>query len=102
MTIARRYYGGIDYGDSLIGDFAPRSDAALITNKAVQRAPAPYTGRLNEDVQLGIIIGLTRAALAVEKISLAGEKSTYAQMIRALARHDDMKVETMMKEGKLV
>lgn len=59
-------------------------------------------GRLNKDIELGIRIGMLRAAMLVEKKSEAKENSTFAQLIRENANHESMKARQMQSEGKLI
>lgn len=104
MSYGRDYYAGTDYGD--VVNHHSGQVVRGINNERFklpgESSPPPYTGRINEDFQAGVWAGMMRAALAVENHSLAKEGSTYAQIIKRLARHDQLKVEAMMKEGKLV
>lgn len=59
-------------------------------------------GRLNKDIELGIRIGLMRGAAMIEKRSQAGEKSTFAIMLKENANHQEMKTKHMENEGKFI
>lgn len=121
MSYGRNYYAGTDYGEC--GAESLDAQAQLAMHVDCQReghrgaderrrgitaagvAPGhtpPYTGRLNTDFQAGVWVGMMRAALECENRSLGKTGSNFAYAIRMLAQHERMKVEAMMKEGKLI
>lgn len=56
---------------------------------------------INSDFHAGLAVGRIQAALLVEKMSVAGDGSKFAKAIRKLHTHEDLKLNEMIREGKI-